>query len=43
VTGFDTPAFAARVSAPDDVRVRWDTGVEYLHAPATLVLASPEA
>jgi hypothetical protein len=43
VTGFDTPAFADYVGAPDDVRVRWDTGVELLHAPASLVQVSPDA
>jgi hypothetical protein len=40
VTGFDTPEFAQYVSAPDDVRVRWDMGLERLHAPTSLVHAS---
>jgi hypothetical protein len=39
VTGFVRPSFAAYVAAPDDVRVRWDTGLELPHAPATLVHA----
>ena len=42
VTGFDTPKFAEYVGAPDDVRVRWDTGLELAHAPTSLVHASPD-
>ena len=43
VTGFATPEFAAHIAAPDDVRVRWDTGLELPHTPASLVHASAEA
>ena len=43
VTGFVTPEFATYVNAPDDVRVRWETGLELLHAPASLVHASADA
>jgi hypothetical protein len=39
VTGFTTPAFAAELAAPDDVVVRWDSGLELAHAPAGLILA----
>jgi hypothetical protein len=39
VTGFSTPGFAAELAAPDDVLVRWDSGLELAHAPAGLVLA----
>lgn len=43
VTGFVTPEFAAYVGAPDDVRVQWETGLELLHAPASLVHAPADA
>jgi hypothetical protein len=37
VVGFVTPWFASSVGAPDDVLVRWDTGLEIAVAPAQLV------
>jgi hypothetical protein len=43
VAGFLTPPFAAKVSAPDDVVVRWDSGLELPHAPATLTHARSAA
>ena len=43
VTGFVRPSFAAYVAAPDDVRVRWETGLELPHAPATLVHARADS
>jgi hypothetical protein len=36
VVGFVTPDFAARFDTPDDVLVRWDSGIELPHAPASL-------
>jgi hypothetical protein len=33
VAGFVTPSFAATVGAPDDVRVRWDSGVSSFCMP----------
>lgn len=39
VAGFVTPHFAAQTSAPDDVLVRWDSGLELAHAPGTLAQA----
>jgi hypothetical protein len=38
VTGFLTLDFAAVTGAPDDVLVRWDSGLELPHAPASLSL-----
>lgn len=43
VTGFVTPQFAAQLDVPDDVLVRWDSGLELQHAPARLVAAPGEA
>ena len=40
VAGFITPEFAAHLSTPDDVLVRWDSGLEIAHAPFTLMLAA---
>jgi len=39
VVGFLKPGFAAVTGAPDDVLVRWDTGLELPHAPASLAHA----
>jgi hypothetical protein len=39
VTGFVTPSFAAKTGAPDDVVVRWDSGLELAHAPVALTHA----
>jgi hypothetical protein len=39
VMGFQTPDFAAHVDAPDDVLVRWDTGLEIPVAPVGLMPA----
>jgi hypothetical protein len=41
VVGFLKPRFAAVTGAPDDVLVRWDTGLELPHAPASLAYAVP--
>src|SRR3954462_12016309 len=43
VTGFITPTLAAKLGAPDDVRVRWDSGLELAHPPATLTHARDAA
>jgi hypothetical protein len=40
VAGFVTPRFAAEVGAPDDVLVRWDSGLELAHHPSSLVRTS---
>ncbi len=39
VVGFLKPEFAAVTGAPDDVLVRWDSGLEFAHAPASLAYA----
>jgi hypothetical protein len=43
VAGFLTPSFAAHVETPDDVLVRWDSGLQLPHAPTTLILAPGDA
>lgn len=42
VVGFLTPQFAAATGAPDDVLVRWDSGIELPHTPTSLILAPGE-
>jgi hypothetical protein len=39
VVGFLKLEFAAVTGAPDDVLVRWDSGLELPHAPASLAYA----
>jgi len=39
VAGFLTPDFAAHLDTPDDVLVRWDSGLELAHAPTSLIPA----
>jgi hypothetical protein len=39
VAGFLTPDFAEHVDTPDDVLVRWDSGLELPHAPTSLIPA----
>ncbi len=38
VVGFLTLEFAAVTGTPEDVLVRWDSGLEHPHAPASLSL-----
>jgi hypothetical protein len=39
VVGFVTPEYAAALDAPDDVVVRWDSGLQLAHAPTMLAHA----
>ena len=43
VAGFRTPDFAAHLETPDDVLVRWDSGLELPHAPTSLMPARGDA
>jgi len=43
VAGFLTPDFAAHLDTPDDVLVRWDSGLELPHAPTRLIPAQGDA
>jgi hypothetical protein len=43
VAGFLRPDFAAHLDTPDDVLVRWDSGLELPHAPTSLILARDDA
>ena len=39
IAGFIAPEFAVQLAAPDDVIVRWDSGLELTHAPSSLMCA----
>jgi hypothetical protein len=42
VVGFSTLNFAATTDAPDDVLVRWDSGIQLPHTPTSLMSAPGE-